>query len=168
MPSTQARAAPRPDGRWRPAPSSRPAAAAARPAPLAPRTRLCPRSAPAAAAAEVDFVLPPAGVPNGERVSFAGYAGPVRARRFSYPCPTPRVASPPVCRPLTRRRRSASAPSSLPWVQPDERLDSKKKQLEAVFPFLATDGDGVAKYKDVPFTTSKGVCTARLKNCHIK
>lgn len=51
---------------------------------------------------------------------------------------------------------------------PEEVLNPKKKQLEAVFPFLATDGAGVANYKGVPFTTSAGVCTARLLNAHVK
>lgn len=37
-----------------------------------------------------------------------------------------------------------------------------------MFPHLATDAEGVARYKDVAFTTSKGVCTASLKNCHVK
>jgi len=37
----------------------------------------------------------------------------------------------------------------------------KKKMLDAIFPDLKTDDDGVATYKGVPFTTSAGVCKAQ-------
>lgn len=36
----------------------------------------------------------------------------------------------------------------------------KKKILDAVFPFLQTDSNGVATYKGVPLTTSAGPCQA--------
>ena len=75
---------------------------------------------------KVEFVEPPEGVPNGERVLFPGYTD------------VDGVPDP-----------------ELPFMPP------KKKMWEAVQPDLATDGDRVAKYKDVPFTTSKGHCTTR-------
>mmetsp|Transcript_17453 Transcript_17453/g.19651 ORF Transcript_17453/g.19651 Transcript_17453/m.19651 type:complete len:89 (+) Transcript_17453:1-267(+) len=37
----------------------------------------------------------------------------------------------------------------------------KKKMLDAIFPDLKTDDDGVATYKGVPFATSAGVCKAQ-------
>ena len=52
--------------------------------------------------------------------------------------------------------------------EPEEVLNPKKKQLDAVSPDLKTNADGVACYKDVPFTTSAGVCTSPLKDCFIK
>jgi|TARA_B100000003_G_scaffold203437_1_gene213950 aminoacyl tRNA synthase complex-interacting multifunctional protein 1 len=52
--------------------------------------------------------------------------------------------------------------------EPEEVLNPKKKQLDAVSPDLKTNAEGVACYKDIPFTTSAGVCTSPLKDCHIK
>ena len=52
--------------------------------------------------------------------------------------------------------------------EPEDVLNPKKKQLEGVSPDLKTNADGVACYKDVPFTTSAGVCTSSLKDCFIK
>ena len=52
--------------------------------------------------------------------------------------------------------------------EPEEVLNPKKKQLEAVCLDLKTNAEGVACYKDVPFTTSAGACTSSLKNCFIK
>jgi len=52
--------------------------------------------------------------------------------------------------------------------EPEEVLNPKKKQLDAVSPDLKTNAEGVACYKDVPFTTSAGVCTSPLKDCLIK
>lgn len=43
----------------------------------------------------------------------------------------------------------------------------KKKMLNAVFPDLKTDNDGLATYKGVPFTTSAGACKASLTNAEI-
>ena len=51
---------------------------------------------------------------------------------------------------------------------PEEQLNPKKKQLEAVFPFLATDAAGVAGYKGVPLATAAGPCKARLCGAHVK
>lgn len=42
--------------------------------------------------------------------------------------------------------------------EPDEVLNPKKKIWETVQPELATTEELVAVYKDVPFTTSTGVC----------
>lgn len=39
----------------------------------------------------------------------------------------------------------------------------KKKMLDAIFPDLATNGDGVATYKGVPLSTSSGPCVAQNK-----
>eukprot|EP00428_Durinskia_dybowskii_P042690 CAMPEP_0170270554 /NCGR_PEP_ID=MMETSP0116_2-20130129/35222_1 /TAXON_ID=400756 /ORGANISM="Durinskia baltica, Strain CSIRO CS-38" /LENGTH=634 /DNA_ID=CAMNT_0010521747 /DNA_START=81 /DNA_END=1985 /DNA_ORIENTATION=+ len=43
----------------------------------------------------------------------------------------------------------------------------KKKMLEAIFPDLKTNGDGVATYKGVPLTTSSGPCRSGLTNAPI-
>eukprot|EP00547_Thalassionema_nitzschioides_P002335 CAMPEP_0194224450 /NCGR_PEP_ID=MMETSP0156-20130528/37496_1 /TAXON_ID=33649 /ORGANISM="Thalassionema nitzschioides, Strain L26-B" /LENGTH=237 /DNA_ID=CAMNT_0038956021 /DNA_START=84 /DNA_END=797 /DNA_ORIENTATION=+ len=43
----------------------------------------------------------------------------------------------------------------------------KKKMLNAIFPDLKTNDEGVATYKDVPFTTSAGACKASLTNAEI-
>jgi hypothetical protein len=43
----------------------------------------------------------------------------------------------------------------------------KKKMLDAIFPALATDGDGVATYRGVPLTTSAGACKSELPNAKI-
>mmetsp|Transcript_17496 Transcript_17496/g.26561 ORF Transcript_17496/g.26561 Transcript_17496/m.26561 type:complete len:239 (+) Transcript_17496:119-835(+) len=43
----------------------------------------------------------------------------------------------------------------------------KKKMLNAIFPDLKTDDDGLATYKGVPFTTSAGACKASLINAEI-
>lgn len=37
----------------------------------------------------------------------------------------------------------------------------KKKMLDAIFPDLKTDGEGVATYKGKPFNTAAGVCQAQ-------
>lgn len=42
-----------------------------------------------------------------------------------------------------------------------ENQIQKKKMLDVIFPDLKTDGSGVATYKEVPFTTSAGVCKAQ-------
>jgi methionyl-tRNA synthetase len=43
--------------------------------------------------------------------------------------------------------------------EPDDVLNPKKKIWESVQPDLHTASDRVAQYKDVPFTTSSGICT---------
>jgi methionine--tRNA ligase beta chain len=43
----------------------------------------------------------------------------------------------------------------------------KKKMLDAIFPELKTNGDGVATYKGVPLSTSAGVCKSSLSNVPI-
>lgn len=43
----------------------------------------------------------------------------------------------------------------------------KKKMLDAIFPDLKTNDDGVATYKGVPLSTSAGPCTTSLKNVPI-
>lgn len=43
----------------------------------------------------------------------------------------------------------------------------KKKMLNAIFPDLKTNDEGVATYKDVPFTTSAGACKTSLTNAEI-
>jgi aminoacyl tRNA synthase complex-interacting multifunctional protein 1 len=43
----------------------------------------------------------------------------------------------------------------------------KKKMLEAIFPDLKTNGDGVACYKNVPLCTSAGECKAELPNAQV-
>lgn len=42
--------------------------------------------------------------------------------------------------------------------EPDDVLNPKKKIWESVQPDLHTGSDLVAQYKDVPFTTSSGIC----------
>lgn len=50
-----------------------------------------------------------------------------------------------------------------------EKPHLNKKVLDRVFPDLKTNGECVATYKGLPFTTSKGpVRVASLKNAHIK
>jgi len=46
--------------------------------------------------------------------------------------------------------------------EPDEVLNPKKKQWDAVQPELKTDAGGVAQYKGVGFGTSKGPCTSSV------
>jgi aminoacyl tRNA synthase complex-interacting multifunctional protein 1 len=43
----------------------------------------------------------------------------------------------------------------------------KKKMLDAIFPDLATDTNGVATYKGKPLATSAGVCTSGVTNSPI-
>ena len=43
----------------------------------------------------------------------------------------------------------------------------KKKMLEAIFPDLATDANGVACYRDVPLETSAGPCQGTLPNANV-
>jgi len=45
--------------------------------------------------------------------------------------------------------------------QATENQVIKKKMLDVIFPDLKTNGDGVATYKGVPFSTSAGVCKAQ-------
>lgn len=45
--------------------------------------------------------------------------------------------------------------------EPEEVLNPKKKIWETVQADLHSDGDLVARYKDVPFTTSAGVCKVK-------
>lgn len=42
--------------------------------------------------------------------------------------------------------------------EPDDVLNPKKKIWESVQPDLKTNSELVAQYKEVPFTTSTGVC----------
>ena len=42
--------------------------------------------------------------------------------------------------------------------EPDDILNPKKKIWETIQPDLHTSADLVAQYKDVPFTTSSGIC----------
>lgn len=46
-------------------------------------------------------------------------------------------------------------------LQATENQVIKKKMLDAIFPDLKTNGDGIATYKGVPFSTSSGVCKAQ-------
>ena len=48
-----------------------------------------------------------------------------------------------------------------PLIQATENQLIKKKMLDVIFSDLKTNGDGVATYKGVPFTTSAGVCRAQ-------
>ena len=75
----------------------------------------------------VDFVVPPEGVANGERVAFAGFEG-----------------------------------------EPDEVLNPKKKQWDAVQPELKTNTAGVAQYQGVDFGTSKGPCKSAVAEGSIR
>jgi len=43
----------------------------------------------------------------------------------------------------------------------------KKKMLDAIFPDLRTDSDGVASYKGVPLTAGTGKCTAPLADANV-
>lgn len=43
----------------------------------------------------------------------------------------------------------------------------KKKMLDAIFPDLKTNADGVACYKSVPLSTSAGPCRAELPNASV-
>jgi tRNA-binding EMAP/Myf-like protein len=43
----------------------------------------------------------------------------------------------------------------------------KKKMLEAIFPDLKTNADGIATYKGVPLSTSAGPCKSGLANVPI-
>lgn len=45
--------------------------------------------------------------------------------------------------------------------QATENQVIKKKMLDAIFPELKTDSNGVATYKGAPFSTSAGVCRAQ-------
>ncbi|GMH39956.1 hypothetical protein BSKO_07860 [Bryopsis sp. KO-2023] len=45
--------------------------------------------------------------------------------------------------------------------EPDAVLNPKKKVFETVQPDLATNGERVACYKGVPFSTTKGLCTVK-------
>lgn len=71
----------------------------------------------------------------------------------------------------------------VPWIQgpllvcacsllgsPDAQLNPKKKLLEQVLPDLHTNEEGVACYKDAPFTVAgKGVCRSQtMKGTGIK
>lgn len=57
----------------------------------------------------------------------------------------------------------------LSYIKATENQIQKKKMLDVIFPELKTDGSGVATYKEVPFTTSAGVCKAQggLKNAAV-
>ncbi len=66
---------------------------------------------------------------------------------------------------------------NFPWIQgpsllgsPDAQLNPKKKLLEQVLPDLHTNEEGVACYKDAPFTVAgKGVCRSQtMKGTGIK
>uniref|UniRef100_A0A7S2YY40 Uncharacterized protein n=1 Tax=Chloropicon laureae TaxID=464258 RepID=A0A7S2YY40_9CHLO len=52
--------------------------------------------------------------------------------------------------------------------EPIDVINPKKKLLEKLFPDLKTDADGVAKYKDAAFMTTKGVCAASLKDALVR
>lgn len=43
----------------------------------------------------------------------------------------------------------------------------KKKMLDAIFPDLATNGEGIATYRGVPLTTSAGACKSELSGASI-
>ena len=45
--------------------------------------------------------------------------------------------------------------------QATENQVIKKKMLDAIFPDLLTDGEGVATFKGTPFMTSAGPCVAQ-------
>ena len=47
---------------------------------------------------------------------------------------------------------------------PEKQINPKKKLLEKLFPDLVTNAEGTAMYKQAAFMTSKGPCTASLKN----
>ena len=48
--------------------------------------------------------------------------------------------------------------------EPEKQINPKKKLLEKLFPDLVTNAEGTAMYKQAAFMTSKGPCTASLKN----
>eukprot|EP00271_Cylindrocystis_brebissonii_P023657 TRINITY_DN990_c5_g1_i1.p1 TRINITY_DN990_c5_g1~~TRINITY_DN990_c5_g1_i1.p1 ORF type:complete len:535 (+),score=133.17 TRINITY_DN990_c5_g1_i1:150-1754(+) len=50
----------------------------------------------------------------------------------------------------------------------EEVLNPKKKQLEKILPDLRTNPSGVACYRDVPFKTTAGECTAAIPDAIIK
>ena len=62
--------------------------------------------------------------------------------------------------------------SPLVWITgtPDAQMNPKKKIFETVQPQLRTNEEGVACYKDAPFTvTGKGVCRSQtMKGTGIK
>ena len=53
-------------------------------------------------------------------------------------------------------------------AEPEAQLNPKKKVFEKISPDLKTNADGVAVYKNVPFTTSQGAVTSRLVNASVK
>ncbi|XP_052156463.1 uncharacterized protein LOC127774254 isoform X1 [Oryza glaberrima] len=52
--------------------------------------------------------------------------------------------------------------------KPEDVLNPKKKQLDKITPDLHTDGNGIATYRGVPFTTSAGPCRSSVPNASIK
>ena len=56
-----------------------------------------------------------------------------------------------------------SSHMTLTHTQATENQVIKKKMLNAIFPELKTDGDGVATYSGVPLSTSAGLCVAQNK-----
>lgn len=76
---------------------------------------------------QVEPILPPEGVPVGEKISFEGYD-----------------------------------------AEPEAQLNPKKKTFEKISPDLTTSADGTAKYKSVPFMTSKGSIMSTLSNASVK
>ena len=51
--------------------------------------------------------------------------------------------------------------------EPNPKRIQKKKAWESCAPELATNSEGVATYKGVPFATPAGVCTATVKSAPI-
>ena len=52
--------------------------------------------------------------------------------------------------------------------EPEKQINPKKKLLEKLFPDLVTNAEGTAMYKQAAFMTSKGPCTASLKNALVR
>ena len=51
---------------------------------------------------------------------------------------------------------------------PLNEIKPKQKILEALFPDLNTNAEGIAHYKDSPFMTSKGPARSTITNGHVR
>ena len=51
---------------------------------------------------------------------------------------------------------------------PLEEIKPKQKILEALFPDLMTDEQGIANYRGTPFRTSKGHVTSQITNGNVR
>ncbi|KAK9833687.1 hypothetical protein WJX74_002750 [Apatococcus lobatus] len=52
-------------------------------------------------------------------------------------------------------------------AEPEAQLNPKKKQFEKLAPFLRTNSEGVAVFKDLPFMTTLGPVTSTIPNAHV-